>query len=120
MDGFVIERKFYCKELGIIKRGEDAAKRLDIGLRWADLSAKNLYVSNETHTQVAVPCLPRMILLIQLKIPDVNLKDFGCPKVNTCSNVEAFAGWLKEKIKEKTVLLRTTKCSKRNKQKSIR
>ena len=43
MDGFVIERKFYCKELGIIKRGEDAAKTylFDIGLRWADLSAKD-------------------------------------------------------------------------------
>ena len=92
MDGFVIKRKFYCKELGIIKRGEDEAKTylFDIGLRWVDLSAKdqkNMYVSNETHTQVAVPCLPRMILLIQLKIPDVNLEDFGCPKVNTWTRV---------------------------------
>ena len=65
MDGFVIERKFYCKELGIIKTGEDEAKTylFDIGLRWTDLTTKDRKscVSNETYTQVAVPCLPRII-----------------------------------------------------------
>ena len=40
MDGYLVGKKFYCKELGIIKVGESEAKSFffDIGLRWNELS----------------------------------------------------------------------------------
>ena len=43
MDGFTIERKFYCKELGMIKRGDDEGKTylFDIGLCWETLTVKD-------------------------------------------------------------------------------
>ena len=160
MDGFVIERKFYCKELGIIKKGEDEAKTylFDIGLRWADLTTKDrkscMFLTKHIHKlpfhasrgSLPINKLHDIIksfydtakeneesalaykgghferdLLKLLKIPAVNLEDFGCPKVSFLFNnliwleicghhldthayqhcpkveVEAFADWLKEK-----------------------
>ena len=43
MDGFTIEKKFYCKELGIFKMGDLAARSyfFDLGIRWSDLFAKD-------------------------------------------------------------------------------
>ena len=43
MDGFTIEKEFYCKELGILKVGDMAAHSyfFDIGINWLDLSAKD-------------------------------------------------------------------------------
>ena len=43
MDGFLINRKFYCKELGILKVGDLTAHSyfFDIGLNWLDLSPKD-------------------------------------------------------------------------------
>ena len=43
MDGFSIEKKFYCKELGILRVGDASARSyfFNIGVRWADLSQKD-------------------------------------------------------------------------------
>ena len=43
MDGFIVIGKFYCKELGLLKIGEAAARSIlfDTGLRWFDLSEKD-------------------------------------------------------------------------------
>ena len=43
LDGFMINKRFYCKELGIIKLGDASARSVffDIGVRWAELSAKD-------------------------------------------------------------------------------
>ena len=55
MDGFMVEKRFYCKELGILKIGNIAAQSyfFDIGLEWADLSPKDRrtanYVQNNIH-----------------------------------------------------------------------
>ena len=55
MDGFVINKRFRCKELGVIKVGDAAAQSwfFDIGIRRGDLSAKDQrtsrYVQNNVH-----------------------------------------------------------------------
>ena len=43
MDGFRIEKRFLCKELGILKVGEDTASSFffNIGVKWSELSPKN-------------------------------------------------------------------------------
>ena len=43
MDGFTINKKFYCKELGIIRVGDVAAQSyfFDFGIRWCDLTEKD-------------------------------------------------------------------------------
>ena len=40
---FFVNKKFLCKELGVLKVGNDSAQSFlfDIGLRWCDLSAKD-------------------------------------------------------------------------------
>ena len=41
MDGFMIEKKFYCKELGVLKVGEEEASSIfDTGIRLRDLTPK--------------------------------------------------------------------------------
>ena len=55
MDGFTINKKFFCKELGIIRVGDLAAQSyfFDIGIHWRDLTAKDrkscAYVINHVH-----------------------------------------------------------------------
>ena len=55
MDGFMIRKTFYCKELGMIRIGEVAARSVffDIGICWGDLTAKDKetckYVMREIH-----------------------------------------------------------------------
>ena len=55
MDGFLINKKFFCKELGIIRVGDVAAQSyfFNIGVNWWDLSAKDgktcAYVINHVH-----------------------------------------------------------------------
>ena len=43
MDGFVINKRFYCKELGLVKVGDVAAQSyfFDIGFEWSELSSKD-------------------------------------------------------------------------------
>ena len=43
MDGFMIGKRFYCKELGILKVGDVAARSyyFYLGIRWVDLCAKD-------------------------------------------------------------------------------
>ena len=43
MDGFLINKKFFCKELGIIRVGNVTAQSyfFDIGVKWQDLSLKD-------------------------------------------------------------------------------
>ena len=159
MDGFTVTRKFYCRELGMIKVDEDVAKSylFDIGIRWVDLSPKDrkscMFVEKHIHKLPFVASrgsfplgdLNGIVktfynnikqnenstigykgghfeqdLLKQLKIPAINLEDFGCPKaeflfsklawLETCGQhvgthaylhcpkveVEAFAAWFKE------------------------
>ena len=52
MDGFVINKKFYFRELGIIEVGKEEGRSylFDIGIRWQDLSIRSekLFICNET------------------------------------------------------------------------
>ena len=43
MDGFQINKRFYCKELGIIELGDVSARSFffDIGVRWNELSRED-------------------------------------------------------------------------------
>ena len=43
MDSFTIKKRFYCKELGILKIGDAAAQSVffHIGVRWRDLTARD-------------------------------------------------------------------------------
>ena len=55
MDGFVIDKKFHCRELGCIEVGKEEARsfEFDIGISWQDLSTKDrkncLYVMKHIH-----------------------------------------------------------------------
>ena len=42
MDGFTVAKKFYCKELGVLKVDKDVGDSylFDIGIRWQDLTSK--------------------------------------------------------------------------------
>ena len=44
MDGYTVERKFYCKQLGMLKVGDAYVKSIffDTGLRWSNLSEKDI------------------------------------------------------------------------------
>ena len=43
MDGFTLNKVFYCKELWLLKNGDAATRSsfFDLGLRWNDLSPKD-------------------------------------------------------------------------------
>ena len=43
MDGFWIQKRFLCKELGLLKVGDDTASSFffDIAVRWSDLDEKD-------------------------------------------------------------------------------
>jgi hypothetical protein len=55
MDGFVVKKRFYCKELGLWRANETYAKSylFDICLRWEELSEKDrrqcVYVMKYAH-----------------------------------------------------------------------
>ena len=54
MDGYQIQNKFLCKEMGLLKVGDTEAKSFfDINLRWGDLTHKDRktcsYVQNRIH-----------------------------------------------------------------------
>ena len=78
MDGFVIDRKFHCRELGIIEVGKEEGRSylFDIGIRWQDLSLKDrkscLYVMKNIH-KLALSSPPGTFPLRSLK--DI-VKDF--------------------------------------------
>ena len=70
MDGFTINKKFHCKELGLIKIGDVVAKSyfFDIGFEWSELSSKDKktcdYVMRFIHK---LPLgVPRSVKAIQL------------------------------------------------------
>jgi hypothetical protein len=48
MDGFQIGKKFFCKELGVIKVGDSEASSFffDIGLNWNELNDKDKRMCN--------------------------------------------------------------------------
>ena len=47
MDGFSIKKRFYCKELGILRIGDAAAQSVffDIGVKWAELGLPPTYMN---------------------------------------------------------------------------
>lgn len=55
MDGFLVGKTFHCKELGVLKVGEDAATSyfFDIGVRWRGLTPKQprrcMFVTRNIH-----------------------------------------------------------------------
>ena len=60
MDGFTINKKFFCKELGFLKVGNAAAQSFffDIGLRWANLTTKDkkLQLCQKAYSQTTLWC----------------------------------------------------------------
>ena len=78
MDGFVIDKKFHCRELSTIEVGKEEARSylFDIGIRWLDLSSKDqkscLYVMKNIH-KLALSSPPGSFPLRSLK--DI-VKDF--------------------------------------------
>jgi hypothetical protein len=51
MDGFSVNGKFLCKELGFLKVGDATAQSFffDIGLRWRDLTPKEVQIRTNPH-----------------------------------------------------------------------
>ena len=43
MDGFMINKKYYCKELGLLNVGDVAAQSyfFDLGVQWSQMSLKD-------------------------------------------------------------------------------
>jgi hypothetical protein len=54
MDGFSVNGKFLCKELGFLKVGDTTAQSFffDIGLRWCDLTPKDLRACKYVQTHI--------------------------------------------------------------------
>ena len=54
MDGFSVNGKFLCKELGFLKVGDATAQSFffDIGLRWRDLTPKDLRTCKYVQTHI--------------------------------------------------------------------
>jgi hypothetical protein len=82
MDGFSVNGKFVCKELGFLKVGDATAQSFffDIGLRWRDLTPKDLrtckYVQTHIHKlPFGVPAGIDAITLSALKDTVRNLYD---------------------------------------------
>ena len=52
MDGFTVNSKFYCKEMGLLKIGDIAAHSFffDFGLHWKDLLPKDRRLCNYVRT----------------------------------------------------------------------
>ena len=63
MDGFMLKKRFYCKELGLIKLGDAVGRSVffDIGVHWDDLSPKDKKTCEFTMRKIhklpfGVPC----------------------------------------------------------------
>ena len=58
MDGFMVKGKFYCKELGLLKVGDATARSFffDIGIRWSNLTAKDMPIRNVEGAEITVWC----------------------------------------------------------------
>ena len=108
MDGFMIEKEFYCKELGVLKVGEDLTPKqqrqcmfltrnihkLPFGVpRGAKAFhidslgtiVKNFYDRVKLNTLSSIAYKGGHFerdLLNKLQIPSTNLECFGCPKAN--------------------------------------
>ena len=54
MDGFTVNKKFYCKEMGLLKVGDIAARSFffDLGIRWRDLSPKDRRSCNYVRSHI--------------------------------------------------------------------
>ena len=54
MDGFQIGKKFFCKELGVIKVGDSEASSFffDIGLHWNELNEKDKRTCNSVQKNI--------------------------------------------------------------------
>ena len=63
MDGFVVNRHFYCQDLGVLRFGELYAESyfFDIGLRWSDLTPKD---------QRSCECVQTYIHQLPFDVPD--------------------------------------------------
>ena len=67
MDGFVLDKTFYCKELGVLKLGEDKGRSFffDIGVHWHHqlASSKDIVCfSQETPTSDHLTFLGELML----------------------------------------------------------
>ena len=88
MDGFTINRKFYCKELALIKVRDVTAKSFffDLGLRESDLSPKD----KRTYLPFGVP---PSVNAFKISALEANVDDFYHEiKVDTNS----YYNWLKK------------------------
>jgi hypothetical protein len=80
MDGYQIQNKFLCKEMGLLKVGDTVAKSFffDINLRWGDLTHKDRktcsYVQNRIHKLPFV--MPRGIKAFQISELEAIVENF--------------------------------------------
>ena len=53
-DGFTVNKKFYCKELGLLRVGDNTAQSFffDLGIRWGDLSPKDRRSCNYVRSHI--------------------------------------------------------------------
>ena len=79
MDGFTINKKFYCKELGMLKMDKEVAisYHFDIGIQWSDLTYKDrktcMYLTRHIHKLPFHATCRESLALSRL---DVIVKDF--------------------------------------------
>ncbi len=106
MDGFFVGKKFYCKELGTLKVGEDKASSFlfDIGIRCWDLTPKEqrqcMFVTKNIHK---LPFgVPQGVKAFQLNNLDIIVKDFyKRVKLNSLSSVAYKGGHFERDLLKK-------------------
>ena len=96
MDGFLISKRFYCKELGLMRVGDTTARSVffDIGVRWDELSAKDKktcgYVMRKIHKlPFGVPC---GVEASEVSALENIVKSFYCEVKQNESSVLAYKG----------------------------
>ena len=107
MDGFHINKKFYCKEAGILEVGQDVANSFffDIGIQWGGLHEKDKrscrYVMNNIHK---LPWgVPRGTKAFPLAALDVIVSDFYYRvKINEQSTIAYKGGRIENDLLRKT------------------
>ena len=91
MDSFTVNKKFYCKEMGLLKVGDIAARSFfDIGLRWKDLSPKDRRSCNDVRTFIhKLPFdVPQGMKAFQISALEAIVENFYCKiKVHTNSAI---------------------------------
>ena len=110
MDGFVVNRHFYCQDLGVLRFGDLYAESyfFDIGLRWSDLTPKDQRSCECVQTYIhQLPFdVPDGIDALPLRLLEDIITDFYLDARRASTSVMAYKGRDFESHFERDVLTR--------------